>query len=1057
MKKVSAALFLTAALSLGASAYAQTTNPTGQVDNPTGQSGLQKPEELRDIPAGHWASEAIKVVSNCGIIRGYPDGTFRGSRPITRYEAAAMVARLIEAIRTGQCELGNGPGQINNEQLVVLQNAIQELAADLAQLGVRVAELEDNAVTQDDLARVEEIASQARDLAEAAAGNAGGADGDALQIAQDALALAEAAQPAGDYATQDDLAAVAETAQQALDAIEALTGIDPEALAELGAQVEAASIAADTALAQSRELQDKVDELSGRVDDLTSELGELGATVEGQAESITALNDLVVLLNQDVLALQDRVGNLERQVEELTAAVQDGSGDFATQDDLEEVRADATGLRRDQAALTERVGALEDRVTAVESRTTALEGRVTTLEANAFTVSGSISLTYYTARTWFGDGSGPGPNFDVDRLYFNSPFSTGDINNDDNADDSSRDYGDFSRTSVDSTAKGTKQDPAFPNDPTKTVPDPKTRPSVAVNAGNAGTPFVREEGYIKPGITLTFGFKPRALVGATTNGIGSNFSITLGLELVDPKTPFTTPGSSSETNVATATFKLTGLSTKFTVGNAPLTIAYGEKIATKFTNYAFNSADGRGDGFVATLDASPLVPGLNPTLTFIYGSKGGLNADFLYYTGVRGTLSLIPGLTGGVYFGYEGPDIFGNPALYYNTYGLDFKGKLFGLLDLEGEYNVHDPAALGGTGGLVATYVKGGANLDVFTIGANYRVIDYGHDLDTVGVSNTEGPYKQNQRGFGVDVGLKKFIGFLDLSFYYDQRSRTDQTQVLGNGPKSDTQGGAGVNAETDFGFSVGFGLLGINFTVSGSRQNEVDNSGNSTTGALYDRTVLDAKAAIGDGKGVFNVVGGYNSTTDGLAAAAVKQQSTIYVYANANLDLGGLVIAPEGYFTSRSNRDFTTDNVTALGGGLGINSGFLFGSKLALNFAYDQATHSAPAFTANTVWATAAVSFDPALFGTPSKFTVAYGFRNDQNRNGKKAGPSFDSPIAVNAWGTDTNGTSSVLNGLYFTFEYYGIAFRYGIFSLNSTDIAFAGGKTAWGQAFGISYSLKF
>jgi hypothetical protein len=205
MKKVSAALFLTAALSLGVSAYAQTTNPTGQVDAPTGQATNQKPTELKDVPAGHWASAAIQVAQNCGIIRGFPDGTFRGNEPVTRYQAAAIIARLLDAVKNGEC--GISQGNMTPVDMTTLENAVQELSADLAQLGVRVAELEDNAVTQDDLARVEEIATQARDLAEQAA-TITVADGTEIDLSN--------------LATQDDLARVEEIAQEARDLAEAL-------------------------------------------------------------------------------------------------------------------------------------------------------------------------------------------------------------------------------------------------------------------------------------------------------------------------------------------------------------------------------------------------------------------------------------------------------------------------------------------------------------------------------------------------------------------------------------------------------------------------------------------------------------------------------------------------------------------------------------------------------------------------------------------------------------------------------------------------------------------
>ncbi|MGI8746869.1 MAG: S-layer homology domain-containing protein, partial [Deinococcus sp.] len=53
-----------------------------------------------------------------------------------------------------------GSGQVpasslDADTMTSLQNAIQELAADLAALGVRVSDLEDNSVSKDDFARLE--------------------------------------------------------------------------------------------------------------------------------------------------------------------------------------------------------------------------------------------------------------------------------------------------------------------------------------------------------------------------------------------------------------------------------------------------------------------------------------------------------------------------------------------------------------------------------------------------------------------------------------------------------------------------------------------------------------------------------------------------------------------------------------------------------------------------------------------------------------------------------------------------------------------------------------
>jgi hypothetical protein len=49
----------------------------------------------RDVPAKHWAYKAIASAVNAGWVKGYPDGTFRPNRPITREEMAAMLVRAL--------------------------------------------------------------------------------------------------------------------------------------------------------------------------------------------------------------------------------------------------------------------------------------------------------------------------------------------------------------------------------------------------------------------------------------------------------------------------------------------------------------------------------------------------------------------------------------------------------------------------------------------------------------------------------------------------------------------------------------------------------------------------------------------------------------------------------------------------------------------------------------------------------------------------------------------------------------------------------------------------
>ena len=50
--------------------------------------------EYSDVNVGNWHNNAISVMSNMGIVSGYPDGTFRPNDSVTRAELAAIAARF---------------------------------------------------------------------------------------------------------------------------------------------------------------------------------------------------------------------------------------------------------------------------------------------------------------------------------------------------------------------------------------------------------------------------------------------------------------------------------------------------------------------------------------------------------------------------------------------------------------------------------------------------------------------------------------------------------------------------------------------------------------------------------------------------------------------------------------------------------------------------------------------------------------------------------------------------------------------------------------------------
>ena len=106
-----------------------------------------------DVPANHWAYQAIASLAADGLIDGDPQGSFNGDRPLTRYEMAAFVARAIAKVEA------DGAGSASKTDLDKLQKLIDALKDELDALGVRVTTLED------DLAELDRRTRAAQSLA----------------------------------------------------------------------------------------------------------------------------------------------------------------------------------------------------------------------------------------------------------------------------------------------------------------------------------------------------------------------------------------------------------------------------------------------------------------------------------------------------------------------------------------------------------------------------------------------------------------------------------------------------------------------------------------------------------------------------------------------------------------------------------------------------------------------------------------------------------------------------------------------------------------------------
>lgn len=146
-----------------------------------------------DIPAGHWAKDAVDLIVQRGLIQGFPDGTFRGNENLTRYQAALIFARLLQ---TGALSAATAAqpatGGLSAEDVATITKGMQDVSTELAAVSSRVDDLETASTAQQD--RIAALEDQIAAMGDASASTST----DEMSARIDALEQAVQNIPAGE-------------------------------------------------------------------------------------------------------------------------------------------------------------------------------------------------------------------------------------------------------------------------------------------------------------------------------------------------------------------------------------------------------------------------------------------------------------------------------------------------------------------------------------------------------------------------------------------------------------------------------------------------------------------------------------------------------------------------------------------------------------------------------------------------------------------------------------------------------------------------------------------
>ncbi len=292
--------------------------------------------KFKDVPSKHWAAEAVKYLTDLGIISGIRPDTFGGDLYVTRYQVAVLLYKLIQTLQSGKIALPT-------TDISELKDLVSQLQDELQLIGANVEDL---------MNALQDLDSRVSNLETALSEKVGVEDVE--NMINEALSDVNA--------RLDDLEAKIESIEKievTPEQIEAVVGEKLEQLIE----------------SKLEDLTNRVTDLEGFVTDLDSRLADVEAALvdkpsldEVQAMIEEKMSEIQVPdvedLTNRVTDLEDRVSAVETRLDDVDSAISD-------------IMSSIDDLNANLVDLSEKVGevlALKDQLDQLIARIESIQG-----------------------------------------------------------------------------------------------------------------------------------------------------------------------------------------------------------------------------------------------------------------------------------------------------------------------------------------------------------------------------------------------------------------------------------------------------------------------------------------------------------------------------------------------------------------------------------------------------------------------------------------------------------------------------------------------------------
>ncbi len=338
-----------------------------------------------DVPVNHWAYEAVTELAKLGIISGMPDGTFQGNNPMTRYQVAVALKRMLDYL-TKQLATGPADMQTALRRISALEDLVSTAINRTQRQGEQLAATDQTLQTV--LAEISTLKSTIVEIS---------------QVRRD-LPTMIAASENKMMTMYNQLSAKVSAIEKNVSDLQAQ--ISAQIMSQLRASVDAVNARVSDLDTKFNNLSSRLDTLSKSIDATKSDLTALSKRVDGLESNLQAL----ATLRKSFSDLEGRVAMLETKVasdvDSLRRALETTSRQFDARLSLLEGQVaslvtDVERLKRDvadAASAAKKVGVLEGNIGALAGQLTSLSQRVSQTEQNVANLSRKID-----AKPWMSD------------------------------------------------------------------------------------------------------------------------------------------------------------------------------------------------------------------------------------------------------------------------------------------------------------------------------------------------------------------------------------------------------------------------------------------------------------------------------------------------------------------------------------------------------------------------------------------------------------------------------------------------------------------------------